>query len=108
MPTDAIRIHDDYDDGFQPLIYNKLEKKNSICQEKDTEMVKMSVGTSTRDQGCTQYFLKGVPSRNCHAYILASRLRKMTIRKLFTMLQVSSVLPHSKNFRTRSAKLQIT
>ena len=103
-------IHDDYDDGFQPLIYNKLEKKNSICQEKDTEMVKMSVGTSPRNQGCTQDFLKGVPSRNCHAYILARGLRKMTIlvRKLFTMLQVSSVLPHSKNFRTRSAKLQIT
>ena len=46
------------------------------------------------EAGRTQDFLKG--GANFFPCIVASRVRKSTLCKLFTMLQASSVLPHSK------------
>ena len=55
-------------------------------------------------QGRTQDFLRG-GGGEFFSCIMARRVRKKsTLRKLFTVLQASSVLPHSKNIQKTDFK----
>ena len=55
-----------------------------------------------RCRGAPRIFSRG--GANFLPCIMASRVRKITLRKLFTMLQPSSVLPHSKKLKKTDFK----